>query len=490
MRGFRSIRARFTGWYLVVLALLLVAMSLGTYLYLRHTLYASLDESLIRRSNELFRQTDLERQLASARYEAPLGEVIALFVPRDGGFTVFSTRTLQQTIDDEWLETAAQGTSLFATLDRGTPKPVRVYLTVYRPVRLPTASDSQPSEPSTLAVLLVGRPIDVITSTLGALRTTLAIAVPLALLLSAGGGLFLVRRALRPVDRMIATARQIEEKDLSERIDVQSHDELGRLATTLNAMLERLERAFRRQRQFTDDASHDLRAPLSVIEAEATLALRRERSPEDYRDALTTIAEEAHGMSQLIEQLLTLARADADAAAPTEGSVGEILRLNAVAGEVVIAMQPLASDSRVTLNFRPAATDVAVRGRAAELRRLISNLIDNAIRYTPDGGRVDVSVAQEKSEAILVVSDTGVGIEPQHVPHVFERFYRVDVARSRTPLETEDPTVRPATGLGLAICKAIVEGHGGRIDVASRPGEGSSFTVRLPRVEGPESTEA
>lgn len=316
-------------------------------------------------------------------------------------------------------------------------------------------------------VLVVGQPMGNIVSALGTLRRTLFLAGPLTLLLSAGGGLFLARRALKPVDRMIQTTRKIEETDLSRRIDVKTNDELGRLAATLNAMLERLERAFHRQRQFTDDASHELRTPLSVIEAEASLALRRKRPADDYRDALAIVVDEAKNMNRLIDQLLTLARADA-----SQDTLDlELVDLAEIAWETIATMMPLAEEKDVTLTTGSMAS-VVVNGDRARLKRLLVNLIDNAIRYTQSGGTVTVSVKQNSDSVEFTVTDTGIGIPAGHLPQIFERFYRVDKARSRA---------EGGSGLGLSICKQIAEEHGGSISVESEEGEGTKFAVRVPR---------
>jgi len=486
---FRSIRARFTGWYLVVLAVLLLAMALGTYAYLRHALYANLDRALARQAQELSRRADLGVQLSESRYRAPLGEVVGVYLATEEGYTAIATRSIEDSIDVAWVERAAAGSPVYATAsDESSGQPVRYYLSLYEPDAVPGSGNPPPSprpgerQPQPLgpaqqmvhtegpAVLVVGRPMDVISSSLGALGWTLVIAVPLTLLLSAGGGLFLVRRALHPVDRMIETARGIEETDLGKRVDVQSTDELGRLGETFNAMLDRLERAFRRQRQFTNDASHELRSPLSVIEAEATLALRRERPAEEYRASLETIAEEAGAMNQLVDGLLALARGDAG----PEKMLVEPVDLAALTEEIVAAMTPLAQDTGLAIDAETVPCTVS--GDRVRLRRLLVNLIENAIRYTDTGGAVAVSVERGSHEALIRVTDTGIGIAPEHHQSIFERFARVDTARSRG-------SSAPATsgsGLGLAICRQIVELHGGTLSVESVLGEGSTFTVRIP----------
>ena len=478
MTVFRSIRARFTGWYLVVLAILLALLSLGLYLHVSYTLRRDIDQGLTHRAEQLATMRDIRRIIEEGRFEQALGELVALYTRSEESYEIVSTHPIESSVDEAWIESAFDGTPVFASVDGEDGQALRIYVILFRVPGAPPARPAGEGPPPPLLredgvqpeivgpmVAVIGRPMDIVTSGLAALRGTLLIAVPLTLLLSAIGGLFLVRRALAPVDRMIETTRNIQEADLTGRVDVRANDELGRLAGTLNAMLERLERSFRRQRQFTDDASHELRSPLSVIEAEATLALRRERSPEDYRDALATIADESVGMNRLIDQLLTLARADA----AKDELVTESVDLGAMARETAEAMRPVADEAGVTI-LDVDAPRGHVLGDPVRLRRVVANLVDNAIRYTAEGGRVMVSVRDEGGVVSLSVSDTGIGISPEHLAHVFERFYRADAARQRGA----------GTGLGLSICRQVVREHGGSISVDSVEDEGTTFTVRLP----------
>ncbi len=483
MTLFRSIRARFTGWYLVILAVLLILLSIGLYLAISMTLRRDIDAGLVHRSEQLAGTRGLLQSAREGRFEEALGELVAFYTHTDDGLEVTATREIDPLIEGEWIDAALQGFPTFHTVPTEDGRLIRFHVALLRaPAGLPAPpadregqarpqppagetplGDAPPGGPT---VLVLGQPMDILLSALAALRTTLLIAIPLTLFVSAGGGLFLLRRALRPVDRMISTARGIEEGDLATRIAVTAHDELGRLAETLNAMLERLEGAFRRQRQFTDDASHELRSPLSVIEAEASLALRRERSADDYRDALSIVSDEAAKMNKLINQLLTLARGDAgEDVVPFEP-----LDLAEIARETVATMIPLAEEKGVRL--RATALDACeIDGSRPDLIRLLTNLVDNAIRHTPADGSVDVAVQQMGASVGLIVADTGTGIPPEHLPHVFERFYRADKARSREA---------GGSGLGLAICKQIVDAHGGTIEVESAPGQGTRFGVRLP----------
>jgi len=473
-----SIRARFTGWYLVVLAVLLALLSIGLYLAVSATLHRDIDRGLVHRSEQLAATHDIRRIVGEGRFEQGLGELVAFYTQEEDGFSVVATRAVESFVDEAWIEAAFGGTPVFANVEGADGQPIRLYVALFRPPGAPPpqvqGQQDQLMPPDALqnaalpapAVAVVGRPMDIVVSAIATLRTMLLIAVPLTLLLSAGGGLFLVRRALEPVDRMIETTREIEETDLASRVDVESNDELGRLAGTLNAMLARLEGAFRRQRQFTDDASHELRSPLSVIEAEATLALRRERSADDYRDALGAIADEARTMNRLVDQLLTLARSDSG----DTGAAMEPVDLTGVVAEAAATLDPIAEERGLKLHVS-SQEGLDVEGDPIGLRRLVANLIQNAIQHTDSPGTVTVAARRTSAQALITVADTGTGIPVEHLPHIFKRFYRADDARSRDD---------GGSGLGLAICQAVAEAHGGSIDVESRLGEGSRFTVRLP----------
>jgi heavy metal sensor kinase len=338
------------------------------------------------------------------------------------------------------------------------------------PGKPPRAEDLPIDIDSPSAAIVVARPMTDIDETLAQLLKTLVIICPLALILSGWGGIYLARRAFSPVEQITRTAQEIQAHDLTRRIEVHSADELGRLAATINDMLERLAGAFERQSQFTSDASHELRSPLAVIEAESTLALQKHRSPEEYEQSMEIIAQEAAQMSALINQLLTLARADAG----KEQMKYEKVDLREFLEELCVDAEILCREKELELK-RSLEEKVCVSADLRSLRRLMHNLLSNAIHYTSSGGTVTIELLKEGSQALLRVSDTGMGIPEEDLPHIFERFYRVDKARARD---------EGGSGLGLAMCRHIVEAHRGRIDVESRPGKGSSFTVRLPLHEG------
>jgi heavy metal sensor kinase len=272
---------------------------------------------------------------------------------------------------------------------------------------------------------------------------------------------------LRPIATISEAARQISASDLSRRINVEeTQSELGSLAATLNDTFDRLESAFKQQVRFTADASHELRTPLAVIHTQLELALSRDRSPEEYRQAMQACLRAARRMRSLVDSLLVLARADAGRLELKR----ERFDLAESVEECAAMLAPLASQRNVELT---AATDTPAEVVADRTRvtQVITNLMNNAIAYNRDGGRVRVSVGREDGVAVLTVADTGVGIAPGDQADVFARFFRADKARSREA---------GGSGLGLAICKSIVDAHGGDIRFASRPGEGTTFTVRLP----------
>lgn len=314
--------------------------------------------------------------------------------------------------------------------------------------------------------ILVGRPVLRELSSLNALA--LRVATSGLAVIAAGllGGWWLSRKAVRPIQTMGATAASITASNLSWRINLRSvDDELGVLGEILNSMFARLERSFEQQVRFTADASHELRTPLAVILHQTELALSRPREAAEYRKALEACKRSADRMKSLIQDLLILARADAGRLELRR----EPVDLQQLAEECAALLRPIALQHHV---------GIAVEGGPAEamgdpdrLAQVVNNLLGNAIIYNRPGGSVKVSTSSSGAETVLEVSDTGVGIPPGHLTRLFERFYRVDAARSRSS---------GGSGLGLAICKSIIDAHGGSIDVDSKPGAGSKFTVRLP----------
>jgi heavy metal sensor kinase len=295
---------------------------------------------------------------------------------------------------------------------------------------------------------------------------TLMVLIPLAVGLAALGGAMIARIALRPVDEMASTARRITAEDLSRRVEARgSGDELDRLAETLNGMLARLEEAFGQTRRFAADAAHELRTPLTVLRGGIEVALRMERRPEEYRRVLASSLEEVQRLIRLAEDLLLLSRS----LAGPEGARAPV-DLEPLVLEVFEVGARLAHAAGVAVRV-DATTPLAVLGDGAALRRALLNLVENAVKYTPRGGKVEIGLARADGTAEITVADTGIGIEPAEVERIFEPFHRLEAARVHDT---------GGAGLGLAIARTIVIAHGGTIAVESAPGAGSRFTVRLP----------
>jgi heavy metal sensor kinase len=286
------------------------------------------------------------------------------------------------------------------------------------------------------------------------------------LLLGLGGGRWLVDRALRPIDGISAAAVKISAGDLSQRINVaEAESELGRLAAVLNSTFARLETAFAQQQEFTADAAHELRTPVTVMLTQTQTALTRERTTAEYRETLEACQRASQRMRRLIESLLELARLDAG-----QESLKRVrFDLSKAIADSVELVRPLAEVRGVKI--LPELGSLEITGDAGRLAQVIANLLTNAIQYSPSGGEVHLKLESQPGLAALTVADTGPGISGADLPHVFERFYRGDKSRTAS---------NGNAGLGLAISKAIVEAHGGTIEVASQTGKGTTFIVRLP----------
>lgn len=296
--------------------------------------------------------------------------------------------------------------------------------------------------------------------------------LPLLVVLASFLGYWLSGRALAPVTRIIEGAEHVGVRNLSARLEVpKAKDELRRLTETLNAMLDRIETSVKRITQFTADASHDLRTPLALIRTNAELALRRPRSESEYQETLCRILATSEETTDLIEKLLLLARADANVAYLRL----QPMHLHPLLQRVVQKADLLATAKGILFSESVAPDAHAISGDEAALERLFLCILDNAVKYTPSGGRVSLEFRLENGEALVEIADTGIGIAEVDLPHIFERFYRADQTRSR---ETR------GSGLGLSIAKWIAEIHGGSISVKSQPLQGSRFLIRFPLATG------
>lgn len=314
--------------------------------------------------------------------------------------------------------------------------------------------------------LQVGRSLESIQDTLRRLLTLLLIAGPAILLIAAVSGYWLAGRALAPIERIRRQAAAIGAQDLGQRLNLElPDDEVGRLARTFDQMLARLDESFQRQRRFTADASHELRTPLAIIRGEVDVALERPRTSEDYVETLQSVGAEAERMSRLASNLLLLTRSDTAELTLNREQIdlADLLRV------LIEQMQSQAETSNVTLKT-DLPEQLIMQGDADRLLQLFVNLLENAFVYAP-GSTVTVQGRQTLETIEIAIADTGPGIHPEHLSHLFERFYRVDKARSRKS---------GGSGLGLSIAQEIARAHGGEITVTSAPGKGTAFTVHLP----------
>jgi two-component system OmpR family sensor kinase len=298
----------------------------------------------------------------------------------------------------------------------------------------------------------------------------LFIVMTLGLLVAVGTvGTLLTRKVFKTIDNIVRQAHRIDEVNLSERLPHPgTRDEIGKLVDTLNEMLDRIERSFEVQRRFTADASHELRSPLSRLRTELEVTLRRPRDAAEYLETLRSCVEEVERLTIIVEELLALARLDAG----LERNSAEIVPFNLIIEEVIARMQPIADKRGVRIILEPLAA-VTVKIPRSSIDLVLTNLLDNAVKFTPSGGYVTVCLAGDQSEAILSVSDTGPGIKLDEQAKLFERFYRGFAAR------TNDVS---GVGLGLALSQAVVRSHGGLIEASNLPGGGAQFLVRIPLI--------
>lgn len=305
---------------------------------------------------------------------------------------------------------------------------------------------------------------------LSGITWTLLTVLPLILVVATLGGAFLAGRALKPVRELTVAAGRVSAESLDGRLEVKGNDEFSRLSQTFNGMMERLQSAFTgmehavdQQRRFTADASHELRTPLTVIKANTSLALKGERSADDYKRTLTAVNAAADTMNRLVADLLLLARSDGQA---IELSLVPVCLRNVLKDAKACVERP----GVAPILMDAAADGIQVQGDAHSLVRVFINLLENAARHTPEQGRIQLDVRSDGQDAIISVKDSGRGIPAEHLPHIFDRFYRVDQARARA---------EGGNGLGLAICKSIIDAHGGTLSIASTEGVGTTVTVRL-----------
>jgi len=448
------ISTRLTTWYFLFVAVALIGFAALALTVMRQSIYATVDEQLEDRSHALqvlIARSGGEDLSDAVREHNELQSSSQLLQVSDGAGKFLYRSPVMERLG---VPAAQANQRQFANVAYGD-----------LPLRILSSTVSVGGQ---RFIVQVAEPMDDYLEALERFRTAMFISIPVLLLLAAGGGYWMSTRALRPVDRITHAAQMINPQDLSRRVIVpQTGDELQRLAETLNQMLQRIESAVARITQFTADASHELRTPVALIRTRAEVTLAKPRNIDQYRDALKEVLAESERTTALIENLMTLARADTGSETLNfnRTDIGDIAR------EVSTQAQTL-SDAK-QLHWSVAIPDAAiwVRGDANALRRLLLILVDNAVKYTPPAGSISLALQRNGSHAEIRVRDNGIGISADDLPHIFDRFYRADKARSRE---------LGGTGLGLSIGRWIANAHGGDIQVETSTPNGTTFVVRLP----------
>ena len=465
MIHFSSIRFRIAAWYFLTAAPIVVGLAIGSWFAMRASMYYSLDAELFRETTQVDKFVESHGDSAIAQLQQEASSSLAI------------------PISGELFQVYGENRNLLFE----TPALVQHHI----PLKSGKTPNGQPmilwdSAPRGNRVRVGTRPVQVfgrnftiqaaeplreLDQSLAIFAEALYVAVPVLLLMLTWAGFWLSGRAMSPVERIINEARAIGPEDLTARLSVpKPQDELRTLSETLNAMLERIEAAVKRVTQFTADASHELRTPLTLIQSITEFLLHRERSRQESVEAFQDILEEVKQTSNLVDRLLTLARTDSGhsqmQAVP--------LDLTLLLGEVAEKASPLAQNRKINFTCHLDGQPNPVMGDEVSLRELFLILLDNAIKYTPNGGAVELSLFRDGNSASIEVRDTGIGMSDEDLPHIYDRFWRADKARSREI---------GGVGLGLSIAKWIVEQSRGTICVVSELGHGSSFTVQLPLID-------
>ncbi len=450
----KSFRLRLTLWYLGCFAVLFSLLTAGLYGVLSRALIARLDEGLVSQAAtavSLF-QDEMEENKGDVPQSAH--DVVANMRLRaskvalvEGGSSLAVSAPFDSVAIARHAGDVQESSFSFANM---------------------RVAAHRLEENGHVLIAIAAEPLDGVEADLAAIRRAVFLALPLILALAGAGGYWFAARNLAPLDSMAAQASRISSNNLDARIDIgDAAQELTALEASFNELLGRIDLSFEGMRRFVADASHEIRTPVAVIRGEADVALAKDRGVGEYRESLSIILDESRRLSVLVDSLLNLAHADA-------GRVklqNRPFYWNDLLAECCRSMQSLAAARSIDLSCR-VASDIPFDGDEELLRRMTLNLLDNAIRYTPAGGRVTAELEAVNDGVLVRISDTGIGIPPEAAPHVFERFFRADKARTRE---------NGGFGLGLAIVKWIAESHRGAVELVSQPGAGSVFTVTLPR---------
>jgi heavy metal sensor kinase len=457
----RSIEFRLAAWYSLIFACGLAAFSITAWFAMRASLYHAIDDELTDRVRGV--ESFMNKQISALSVPEIRDEFREHSVLGPGG-------DLFQVCDagGQWLYRSVPLENLNVPIQ--TPGTLRAAIFENRNLngrvlRFYSQAIAVNGQPYTVQVAsLMNEGLEA----LERFRLLLILATPVLLLAATAGGFFLSTRALAPVDAISEAAQRINIENLTDRLEVpRTGDQLQRLSETLNATFSRLEASVRRIKRFTADASHELRAPISLIRTTAEVAVQRDRPASEYRDALDDILLEAERTSQVVDSLMLLARADSGKQTLDLEPVDACLVVKGAAQQG----EKLARNKGLRFELDAPAAAVNILADANALRRALLILIDNAVKYTPEGGVVKVQICGCAGFAVALVSDTGIGIARDDLPHIFDRFWRADKVRSRAA---------GGVGLGLSIARWIVDQHHGTLTVESEPGQGSVFRVSVP----------
>lgn len=475
-------RARLTFWYTAVLALVLLVFAVSTYYYLARAARQRTDDSLSDTAGSLISTFNSEMGDENQPADAAVREVARSFHFPDRQVVVFddrskvvvaSERAYNLPLESSWFNLASAQPQLKSLLDSAS-RYGRAYDTFLNSEDgLRVLAVAVPAGRQHEYLFAVANELHDQDKTLGQARQAFYVAIPMALLLASLGGYFLARKSLAPVITMGEQAARIGASNLNERLpEPPNNSELGRLAHIFNELLKRLDDSFAQQKRFMADASHELRTPVAVVCGESEVALSQPtRNEQEYRESLAIVNDEGQRLTRMVEDLFTLARADAGEypLALTDFYLDESMN------ECVRSVRSLAAQKDLDVSYQPPAKEIAFRGDEPLVRRMVLNLLHNAIKFTPTSGQVRVSVKENERQCEIVVSDNGPGIPPEAQAHVFDRFFRVDKARSR-----DESLNGSGAGLGLSIAKWVAELHGGTIVLDGSNGQGARFVISLP----------
>lgn len=449
----KTLRFRFAIWTSSLFLLILTVFGVFIYANMSRGLYAAVDDSLTLNASQIAAGLNIDKGqlvLSDNLSENPENTNLS-----ERGFTIRILTPQGKPIQEvgEYRNLPVSLNKSFTTYtDPASNTDVRIY------------NQSVSDNNLNVVIIQVAQSLDNIQDTLERLLATLLVSIPILVTVAGISGYFLAARTLAPIDQITLTARRISAEDLSARLNIPTtDDEVGRLSQTLNDMFARLNDSFQRERQFTNDASHELRTPLTAMQAILGMIREKRRTPEEYEQAFDDLNEEADRLRTLVENLLRLARGEKQ-----NNNLFEEVNLSILLKDVSDSLRPLAEAKKLSLNCE-TSENLMILGDSDELIRLFVNLLDNAIKYT-ERGEISISASHNEKSVLAKVADTGIGIPAEHIPHIFDRFYRVEESR----------TLRGA-GLGLAIAKEIVRAHHGEIEIQSKIGKGSVFTVSLPK---------